>query len=383
MLTRRENLLRALRGDRPQWAPCAMDLWGWTARRRARGALPAEVANARDGLDVMRFLENDLLVCDTRAGIAPRGEGLSRIREQMEHSGRPQTIMTFDTPYGALQEVAELWPDACAPATVAWMVADWPAQRKAYLALLENERFSWRPTAFARLNERIGDDGVALAPVGVSPLRRFYMDLGPVYACVVATDYPEDARTACDTYWQRLWPALEEAAASPDVDVCVFPDELDASSYPLTFCRRYWTPYVARAAALFASSGKRLFVRTRGSVLPLAGEVAAAGVHGLQGVSHAPAGDFRFKDMSEFGTGLTVVGGFSAYEQFNKTDEEVRAFYEGFFREARKHGAFVFGPAGDIPPSVPWDRIRLACRVCRELGGAPESTCGCAGRRAF
>jgi hypothetical protein len=156
----------------------------------------------------------------------------------------------------------------------------------------------------------------------------------------------------------------------------VLMDNVDTPFYPPNLCGQYWTPYVRQAADLFERKGKRLLVHACGKLRGLRDVLKASGVHGLEGIAHPPLGDFIPAEAWDLGDRFIYNGGFSAHEQVSKTDDELRTFYDGFFRDLEGFPRLIFAASCNTAVDTPWERIKLAVALCRERGGAPRDVAG-------
>lgn len=379
MITRRDNLIALLRGERPQWVPCAINFWQWYAHHKKNGTLPPELAGTSDYLDAMKAAGLD--VCSRNIDGGVRSSHVACEPEKITEPGPlgPRRTTRFHTPHGTLTHVAEEQTSQSTGYEVEDLVKDWSRDGRAYLWLLEGTRYTWDRQAFARTDARVGDAGVVMVSLPGTPLKRLHIDFGLEHACLFALDEPEAAKTCCDLYWKNVLPLLHQIASDPAVHVGCMMDNVDAPFYSPTLASLYWTPYVREAADIFRSHGKRLMVHACGHLKHLMGVFRESGVHGLEGMAHPPLGDFTPSDARAMPEHFIYNGGFSAHEQVTRSDDEVCAFYNAYFRELDGLPRFIFASACQTTITTPWARIRLAIDLCRQHGGAPETSSTCAG----
>ena len=372
-MTKRENLQRVLRGQRPAWIPCSLNVGQWYLHHRNFGTLPAAVAEARDSIDVMRRLGCDLFIRNP-SGVLDRQEGAAWQTTTELGSLGPRTTDTLRTPHGTLSRLREEQTQYTASYAVEDLIKDWPQDRRAYFWMLERLTFSWDREIFNQTCRTIGDDGVVMASLPHTPLKRLHIDFGLDGACLFIMDHPAAAQEVCDLYWSRLWPVLVELAPDPSVEVvCFGADNVDAPFYPPgEMIDRYWVRYVREATDLFHAHGKRVLVHACGKLHRLMPAFVAAGLDGLDGMAHPPFGDWTVEDAFAMPKGFIYDGGFSAREQVLMTDDEVRRFYADLFPRLRELDSFVFAAACQTAITTPWERIVLAAELCRHYGGRPE-----------
>ena len=372
-MTKRDNLRRLLRGQRPAWVPCSLNVGQWFLHHRNFGSLPAELADARDHLEVMRRLGCDLFIRNP-AGVLDRLEGAAwQTRTGLGALG-PRTTDTLRTPHGELSRLTEVQTQYTSSYAVEDLVKDWAQDGAAYRWMLERLTFRWDQDVFAETLRQIGDDGVVMASLPHTPLKRLHVDFGLDGACLFLLDHPAAAQEVCDLYWSRLWPVLRELAADPRVEVvCFGADNVDAPFYPPgEMVDRYWVRYVREAADLFHAGGKRVLAHACGKLHQLRPAFIAAGLDGLDGMAHAPFGDWTVADARAMPAGFIYDGGFSAREQVLMTDDEVRRFYADFFPQVRGLDSFVFAAACQTAITTSWSRLQLVAELCRHHGGRPQ-----------
>lgn len=372
MLTRRQNLLNVLHGQKPAWTPCSINIWQWYAHHKNFGTLPGELAQTADQIDAMRVLGCDIFTRNAGGGTSRQREGVEVIKRQEPGSQGPRRIELVRTPHGELRAVAEDQAAMTSSYVVEDLVKDWSRDGKAYTWILERESYPWDEEAYAKLDQRIGDDGIAMAPVGQTPLKKLHIDFGLDYGSMFVMEEPEAAKACCDLYWSRLWPTLVKVAQSPLVHAACLMDNFDTPFYPPSLCELYWTPYVRQAAELFAANGKLLFVHACGKLKLSKPTFREAHIHGLEGMAHPPLGDFSPADAKDMPDYFIYNGGFTAQEQVIKSDEQVRSFYRSFFDELGDFPRLIFGAACQTAINTPWDRIQMVVELCRQYGGRPR-----------
>ncbi len=372
MTTRRQNLLDLLHGNKPHWTPCSINFSQWFGHNRRAGTLPPELGPEPDHLQAMKLLGCDIFSRNFNGGVREEPQGFEEVRRTEPGVQGQRIIEQIDTPHGTLRRATEEQPAISTKYAAEDLVKDWQREGKAYLWQLERRQFRWDRQAFERTRTLIGDDGVLIVAVGCTPLKRLHIDFGLDHACLFVLDEPKAAKTICDLYWQRLWPVLVELAGDPRVDVACLMDNLDTPFFPPQLCEHYWTPYVRQAADLFEQHGKRLMVHACGKLRQLKQVLRDSHVHGLEGMPHPPIGDFSPADVRDLRPGFIYNAGFSAHEQVTKSDDQVRSFYESFFREVDGYPQFVFGAACQTAITTAWPRIRMVVELCRQYGGAPN-----------
>lgn len=374
MTTKRDNLRQVLKGEPPEWVPFALNCAQWYRHHCDHGTVPDELSTCTDYIDVLKALDADIFTRNVDAGVRTDHEDVEPLIEQSQGSQGPRTTTRWRTPHGELRQVHETQTKLSTGYMVEDLVKDWERDGEAYLWLLERLRFTWDADQFDAIDRKIDDDGLVLVPVGHTPLKHLHVDFGLDNACLFMLDHPEAAQKVCDLFWQRLWPVLEVLAAAPRVEAVCLMDNVDAPFYPPDLARQYWAPYVRQAVDLFESRGKRVFVHACGQLRALIEVFRESGVHGLEGMAHPPLGDFTPADARRVHERFIYNGGFTAHEQVNKSDDELRRFYDDLFNELDGWPRFIFGAACQTSINTPWQRIKFVRDLCREHGGRPNAT---------
>lgn len=372
-MTRRENLLRLLRGEKPAWTPCALNVGQWQLHHRNFGTLPAELAHTQNQTDVMRHLGCDLFTRN-QAGVLDGLDGAEWQTLTETGSLGPRTTDILRTPHGTLSRLSEEQTQFTASYSVEDLVKDWAQDRRAYRWFLERLTYRWDQGIFEQTRRQIGDDGVVMASLPHTPLKRLHIDFGLDGACLFIMDHPEEAQEVCDLYWSRVWPVIREMAADPRVEVvCFGADNVDAPFYPPgEMVDRYWVRYIREATDLFHQNGTRVLVHACGKLHRLIPAFIAAGLDGLDGMAHPPFGDWTIEDAFAMPKGFIYDGGFSAREQVLMTDDEVKRFFADFLPRLRGLDSFVFAAACQTAITTTWKRVKLVAELCRKHGGRPD-----------
>lgn len=369
-MTGRENLLRLLRGEKPAWTPCSINLWQWFTHQKKFDSLPEELRGVSDHVEAMKVLGCDVFV-RMPGGVGGRTEGFDVRWEKSAGSLGPRSTMTVPTPHGDLRAVSEEQTAMTSQYNVEDLVKDWRRDRAAYLWALERTHFHWNRSVFEKSEARTGEWGVPLCSLPPSPLKKMHWDFGLDHTCVFVMDEPRDAKLIADLYWERVMPALREMATDPRVHAVCVEDNVDTPFYPPGIIDRYWVPYLRQLSDLMHAQGKRVFVHACGHLRQLKRAFVEAGIDGLDGMPHAPLGDWSIADAREMPRPFIYDGGFSAHEQVTMSDSDVDRFYEAFFGSIRGHDRFVFAAACQTAITTDWRRIQRVVRLCRAYGGEP------------
>lgn len=369
-LTAADNLRRVLKGEKPAWVPFAPNFDQWFGHHRKNGTLPAEIAGCQDYIAASMAMGFDIFSRNHDGGYREKDTGCNT-EEQVEELGiGRRTAYLTPTPYGTLRCVLQEQRAITTVHVEEYPVKDWATDGAAFRYAFERTEFTWDEQPFVRTVQRIGNAGLAMLPLGGTPLKFLHQKFGLDGACLFVADYPDDAKALCDDYWARLRPLVVRAAEHPSVEVVILMDNIDTPFYPPDLARRYWAPYVADAVDIMRARGKYLFVHACGKLAGLAEVFAETRVSGLEGISHAPLGDWGPAPAVACHDRFVYFGGFTPMEQAFADDSQVREFYKKFLA-AMPRKRVIFGTSCNTEINTPWERILLMRDLVRAWGGCP------------
>lgn len=370
-ITRQENLRRVLRGDEPAWIPFAPNFYQWYCHHRAQGSLPAELRPCRDYIDAMQVLGCDIFSRNLESGFAwhERGPATSeRVSTENALGTRIERIIT--TPHGSLSEISQEQRAISTGHQESYLVKDWARDGKAFRVWFDGLEPTWDERPFLENTRRIGDDGLVNLSFFQSPLKFLHNHFGLDYSCYFCADFPDEAKAICDELWARQRPLLVALAEHPQVASVILQDNVDTPFYPPRMVARYWAPYLADAVSILRPRGKHLFVHACGKLRGLARIFAEVGVTGLEGVSHAPLGDWSPAEATACHDRFVYVGGWSGHEQTMADEGAFRDHYARFLA-AMPRRRTIFSSSCNTAIETPWERILLVRDLVRQWGGSP------------
>jgi len=369
-ISKRENLQRVLRGDEPAWVPFSPNFNQWFVHHKKLGMLPEQLKNCRDHIDAMKLIDCDIFTRCIDAGYTSADTIKPEISVEQAQLGQRTTVI-HHTRHGHLRAVSQMVNEISSAHTEEFLVKDWSNDGDAFLDWLDQRQYRWDVEKFLAADRRIGEDGLVNVGCGPSPLKFLHTTFGFEHSCLFAMDEPDKAKHIADAYWAKVRPVLLEMANHPKVESVILMDNVDTPFYPPSLAEFLWAPYVKDAAEIMLSRGKYLFVHACGKLKALDKYYAECRITGLEGVTHPPLGDWPACEAQDCHDGFVFNGGFSAHEQQNMTDDEVRAFYDGYLNSALKE-RFIFSSSCQTAIKTTWERILLVRDIVRAWGGAPD-----------
>lgn len=368
--TRQENLRRVLAGEAPAWVPFSPNFWQWYQHHRAMGSLPPELRPCRDYLDAMKVLGCDIFSRNLASGFSKAERGPVGHLVRSENALGTRTERTIVTPHGTLSDISQEQRALTTSHQESYLVKDWDRDGRAFRAWFDGLDPVWDDRPFRENVARIGADGLVNLSFFQSPLKFLHQHFGLDHTCIFVADHPDEAKAICDELWARQRPLLVALARDPQVASVILQDNVDTPFYPPRLMARYWAPYIADAVSILRPQGKHLFVHACGKLRHLAGIFAEVGVSGLEGISHAPLGDWGPTEACACHERFVYIGGWSAAEQTITDDAAFRDHYARFLAGMPK-SRVIFSSSCNTAIETPWVRLLLLRDLVRAWGGRP------------
>jgi len=387
LMTGRERILAAFRGESPDYVPFAPNIYYWFYSRLARGALPEEIAWAQHPFDVLRFLGADILArWDTQYAtreVFTAGEYAEEFAGESPFA-RPM-VTAFNiypphtsvrrrrlvTPYGALSESWTLSVQAGADLQSEYWWKDWD-QYEAVRFLVEAREFVFDAAEFRRWVERVGDDGLVMASVSYSPLKKFHWLAGAANASLFIADHPDQMQELARIHEQKVLALIEQMVAVPEVEVLISNDNLDSAFHPPYLFRRYAESFYRKAAEIIHRAGKVFLVHACGrnkALMPLVGQ---ARIDCLEGLTPPPNGDVLLPEARRLAgyENFTVNGGMDALRLETRQNAEaaLHAYTRELFAAMGDKRRFIYASSCSTPAGAPWENLKYLRDAARRYG---------------
>jgi hypothetical protein len=372
MITRRENLLKVLRHEQPEWIPVTghCDPYNQPSREGMDPALAAALGEVHWGdtatVTFSRYLGLDIM---DWYGLPMR---ITRRSVAVEETvAGDVTTRVWHTPQGDLREVIQVCRDPSGAVSSNWTehLVKGPEDLPAFAAIFEDEVIEPDPDAIARARERrklIGDDGLILGAMDGTPLGMMFR----IYSGVAALAYlwadaPEALRDCFAVmeanYLQRL-----KIGVQSDIDVVVGVDDTSTTAIsPAMFeeCNLALTD--ARADAAHAA-GKFYFHHSCGLIkdlLPLYRRTKMDAVHAF---TIPPVGNVTVAEgRRALGDRITIMAGVNQLAGPMDDRAAVREDIHRMIRDAGAGDHFILGVAGY--PNRTMEQTKFVVDCCREL----------------
>lgn len=351
-ITPRDNLLRTLRCDHPQWIPVCLHLF---PNENPTLGIPSELA------DIFRHVSGNLardhLALGERLGaedyMLPVGEPAALVSDTCSLSDKPlaanRWVTTLATPGGDLRQMTEV-PDG-APAMVTERFvknADDARKLAGYFKSLRVEPSPDAIRAIRDIRARAGDRGILFCRTAGTPLGmcyRVYSDL--VNLIYLLADEPEAMA--------QLFAAMEEKYLllyermlndAPDIDAFFGMDDTSTTLISPAMFEQYNVELTSRRADLCHRCGKIYLHHSCGLIRHLLPVYRKTGMDGVDAFTTPPIGDVSYAEgRALLGPGFSMNAGLSG--GLPSLDEAaIRRHVAARFEDARKAGHVVFSVGG-------------------------------------
>ena len=374
MTTPRENLLKILRHETPEWLPVAghCDPYNQPNRTGMDPALATALGEVRWGdtstVTLSRYLGLDIMDW--------YGLPMRITRRQVTVESRTEGVVTtrvWHTPAGDLREVIQVCREDNGAVSSNWTehLVKGPEDLAALAAIFADEVIESDPNALGRTRERrqlIGDDGLLLGSMDGTPLgMMFRVYSGVAVLAYLWADAPAALRD-CFAVMERNYQQRLAIGVQSDVDVVVSVDDTSTTAIsPAMFeaCNLALTD--ARAAAAHAA-GKFYFHHSCGLIrdlLPLYRRTTMDAVHAF---TIPPIGNVTVAaGRKALGERITIMAGVQQLAGPMADRAAVRASLQQMIREAAPWDHFILGLAAY--PNRTLEETRFVVDCCRVVGG--------------
>ena len=385
-MTGRERILAALKGEKTDFVPFAPNLYLWFYYHQLKGTLPVELADAKHPLDAVRLLGGEIFArWDTQWATREKyaagefsdeyvGENWDRVTvTAFNHypAGTNQRRRKFVTPYGTLSHVWTFTPETGTDFEDEYWWKDWE-EYSAIRYMLESTEYEFDPAMFREWKKSAGDDGVVMANITESPLKRLHWLAGPANATVFIMEHPDEMRELAKIHEDKAIALLEKIVDDPEIQVVVSHDNLDSAFYPPYLYQDYCDSFFSRAADIVHQRGKFLVVHACGRNRAILPQVGASHVDMLEGVTPPPMGDIALGEVRAAAQyeNFIVNGGMDAprLELEQDAETQLHDYTRKLFDSMGDKSHFMFATSCSTSPLTPWQNLVAFRDAAREYG---------------
>ena len=372
-ITPRENLLRVLRHERPEWIPICghCDPYNQPNRRGMDPDLAARLGDVRWGDESSVHFARALGI-----DIADWQSAPVRVRQRTlsveSRNGDSERVTLWHTPCGDLREVRRYSPD-----TRMWYIAEHavktPEDLPRLAAVFEDMEHTLPAEGIEAVRRRralIGDDGILMCPIPGTPLGQMVRaHAGVETLAYLWADAPDALRD--------LFGVIEAAharhlalALQCENDVIITVDDTSTTTISPAMFETFCLGYTDRFAAAVHKAGRWYFHHSCGLIrdlLPLYRRTQMDAVHAF---TIPPIGNVTVAQGRELlGDRIIIYAGLSQLFGSLADRAAVTRSIEAMVRGAGDGDHFILGLAAD--PEKTMDDTRLIVDICRRLQRQP------------
>ena len=401
-MTRKDAMLRAIRGlptDRIPWAP-RLDLWfrshqmAKTLPAKYRSATPAEMVDDLGWgfhavIPDFRDLVGPLDDADRALGVYNlRAMPVRTVFENVERRVRldgDRTRVEYVTPKGTLGTTT-VYSESMLRAGITISHVEehafkGPEDYPAIGWIFENARVEPNFDGYSEFAARVGDRGIAVGFISASasPMHHVLRELMPYDRFFFETvDHPDELRELAEKVgsWHRR---LTAVAPDAPAEVMLLGSNYDASLTWPPFFAEHIVPCLREFSGALHAKGKFLLSHTDGENTGLLDHYLDAGIDVADSICPAPMTKLAFGSVREaFGGRVTIMGGIPSIALIRATmgDADFARFLDDFFASLGLGDRLILGVSDTTPPDAEFDRLVEIARRIDRFGPVPSTERG-------
>jgi corrinoid protein of di/trimethylamine methyltransferase len=396
MLTHRQRILMAAKGEMPDMLPYVprIDLWynansvAGTLPERHKGRTQDEISRA-EGWALHKIVPEYLKIRKPEDTIH-RAIGIYSLKEHVFRYKFPSDIeinvdregnnthVEYHTPIGMVSTTTtytERMKEA--GVSITWVQEHAIKKREDYRVLayiFGNMKFEPDYDDFIQWKNGIGDDGVAvtqgLAVAAASPMHFIQKDLLDATAFYYHYhDYQKEMRALAESLENCYNQVLSILADCPAETVLWGANFDDMITYPAYFEKEI-LPWIRKAADTLGAKGKIVINHCDGENLGLMDLIRDSGTHVAEAITPYPMTKVKIEEYYQrWSDKLTIWGGIPEILLMAETatDEDLEFYLDNLFKVVAPGRRFILGIADTTPAHAVFDRlIRIGERVEKE-----------------
>lgn len=403
-MTRKERILRAMRGETPDMLPYTprFDLWynsnayRGTLPKRHQGRSADEIARA-EGWALHKVIPELLEVVDSQENVT-RGIGLYSLKEngyrinfspnvklevqKTRRGDEEATRVEYHTPKGVVSTKEVINEEMRkAGVSITWVQEHGikrPEDYEIWAYIFENITVIPDYDRYRAWQQRIGDDGVAvmMGTFSASPIHHIQRDfLNATEFFFHYNDHEKKMRRLAEAIGLVYEQILKVVADSPAEAVLWGANYDDMITYPPYF-QKELSPWLRKASEYLASKGKLVICHCDGENQGLIDIIAESGIHVAEAVCCAPMTklpiDTYYERWCKSGK-LTIMGGLiqSLLSPATASLDDLNGYLDHLFKAMAPGTRFILSVADTTPPDADFDRLVLIGERVEKEGRLP------------
>ena len=398
MMTHKERMLKAARGewaDQLPWAP-RIDLWHNS--NSMRGTLPKPFKQDATLDEVADYLGGgyhkvvpEFLKVRTPEDNVDRGLGVYRLwgmayRPELvgvEREAKTEgdtTQVTYHTPIGSVScKILYNEEMKRAGASITWIsehVLKEPKDYKVVGYIFKNMKILPDYENYLDYQRKVGDKGyaAAFANLASSPMHHImkeFLDATQFY--LEMFDHPKELQQLCEDlepYYDQIFRVLADSPAEVIFSGGNYDEMI---TYP-PFFKEHIMPHLQKLADILHPKGKLLQTHCDGENKGLLDLLAESGMDIAEAVCPRPMTKVTITEVKKAFKGkLTIFGGVPsvALLEESMSDMEFESFMKNLFKEISPGDRFILGISDTTPPDAKFERLLRITEMVGEWGKLP------------
>jgi len=394
MMTHRQRILMAAKGEMPEILPYVprIDLWynanslAGTLPERHKGRTQDEISRA-EGWALHKIVPEFLKIRKPEDNLH-RALGIYSLKElvfnykfssdieiKVKREG-DSTHVEYHTPVGMVSTTTEYTQEMRqAGASLTWIeehVIKRPEDYRVVSYIFENLELIPDFDDFIKWKDEIGEDGVAVTMVALSSspmhhIQKEFLDATEFYYHY--HDYQKEMRELAERVENYYNQALKIIADSP-AEAVLWGANYDAMiTYPAYFEKEI-VPWIRKASDTLGAKGKVVICHCDGENFGLMDLIRDSGTHVAEAVTPYPMTKVTIEEYYQrWSDKLTIWGGIPEILLMAETatDEDLESYLDNLFKVVAPGRRFIVGIADTTPAHAVFDRlIRIGERVEKE-----------------
>lgn len=369
-MTHRERILAAMRKQPVDRLPWGLRIDYWYKAHHKAGTLP-EKYRGWTQWDIIRDLGAGIQAHHAKV----HQEELHNVEVVVHQEGR-EKVTEYITPVGKVtakmvltQTLEETDTRPYEKEKMFKGIEDYPVLEY----VVENTAIIPIYDEFTKLDKEIGDDGVSVARMGLSPMHRLMRDfMGYERFFYELHDNPQKVDHLFEILLDQGRKIAQVAAESPAEVIQSCSNFVDAIHTPKIF-EKYFVPWFQEVSTLFHSRSKILQTHTDGELRRLLPLFPKTGIDVTEAFSPPPMTSCTASDLKKaWGDKITVWGGIAS-QLFSDpyTDQEFDDYVISLFKEIAPGCSFIVGVGDNVPVAAKVNRLRRVAELVEKYGELP------------
>lgn len=273
-------------------------------------------------------------------------------------------LTTYRTPLGELQQRHAIDPGYGSGWIVEHLVKrpeDWRIVRY----IIEDVTYQPAPELWQQADERIGEQGMVMAPVERMPFQRLWIEFGDIeQLCIALADDRETMDRLISAMTQKARDCWEIVAQS-EAEFIWAPDNVTSDILSPKLFRRYAQPYYEALAEVMHAAGKQIIAHMDGHLAALRDLIAATPIDVVESFTPPPNGNLSLAEAWAAWPDKKLFVNFPPAEQL-RDPEEIKQRVKELVAELPQRRRFAFEISEDIPVDVAATNIAAIAEALEE-----------------